>query len=264
MPREHRTRSRSRVVTLVATLVPVATVAALASPLAAPAWADHADGARTDLPAGRTAMTYVVRPGDTATGLAVRFHAWTDELVALNHLGREGRLTVGQRLVVPVVDARAGGDRGEDRDDDAGTRAWRHPDPGRERVRRAVADAARRHGVDPRLALAVAWQESGWQMDVVSGAHAVGAMQVLPSTARWMEGYAGRPLHLHRLRDNATAGALLLHVLDQQTDRRRHLVGAYYQGLGAVREHGLYGETRTYIRNVKAIRQRLEAGRPPA
>ena len=29
------------------------------------------------LPAGRTLTTYTVKPGDTATGLAVRFHAWT-------------------------------------------------------------------------------------------------------------------------------------------------------------------------------------------
>ncbi|CAM3896136.1 transglycosylase SLT domain-containing protein [Nocardioides zeicaulis] len=243
-------------------LVAAAALAAtLASPLAAPARADHADGARTDLPAGRTAVSYVVRPGDTATGLAVRFHAWTDELVALNHLGRDGRLTVGQRLVVPVVDARRGTTGSEDA---RGAPGRRHPDPGRERVRRAVADAARRHGVDPHLALAVAWQESGWQMDVVSDAHAVGAMQVLPSTARWMEGYAGRPLRLHRLRDNAAAGTLLLRVLARETDRRRHVVAAYYQGLGAVRAHGLYAETRTYVRNVEAIRRRLEEGRPPA
>lgn len=276
MPRPHRTRPRPRLrAATIAAATVVAALTPLASPLAAPARADHADGARTHLPAGRTPVAYVVRPGDTATALAVRFHAWTDELVALNHLGRDGRLTVGQHLVVPVVDARTGrddaarGDDGgnDDRDADgdaSGARGWRHPDPDRERVRREVADAARRHGVDPQLALAVSWQESGWQMDVVSGAHAVGAMQVLPSTARWMEGYAGRPLHLHRLRDNAAAGTLLLRVLAQETDRRRHVVAAYYQGLGAVREHGLYGETRTYVRNVEAIRQRLEAGRPPA
>jgi hypothetical protein len=41
-------------------------------------------------------------------------------------------------------------------------------------------------------------------------------------------------------------------------------VGAYYQGLGAVRRHGLYDDTRAYVDNVLAIKHRLEAGRPPA
>ena len=141
---------------------------------------------------------------------------------------------------------------------------WQHPDRDREKVRRVIAGAARHHDVDPQLALAIAWQESGWQMGVVSSAHAIGAMQVLPSTARWMEHYAGRRLRLHRLGDNATAGVLLLRVLSRHTHRRTHKIGAYYQGLGAVREHGLYAETRTYVRNVVAIKERLEDGRPPS
>jgi hypothetical protein len=41
-------------------------------------------------------------------------------------------------------------------------------------------------------------------------------------------------------------------------------VGAYYQGLGALQEHGLYGETKAYVANVLAIKERLEDGRPPA
>ena len=57
---------------------------------------------------------------------------------------------------------------------------------------------------------------------------------------------------------------LLLRVLSQHTHRRTHKIGAYYQGLGAVREHGLYAETRTYVANVVAIKNRLEDGRPPS
>jgi hypothetical protein len=89
-------------------------------------------------------------------------------------------------------------------------------------------------------------------------------MQVLPGTGRWMEYYAGRDLRLRVLKDNATAGVLLLGVLDDHTRSRRHMIGAYYQGLGALREHGLYDETKAYVANVQAIRRRLEAGRPPA
>ena len=48
-------------------------------------------------------MRHTVRPGDTATGLAVRYHAWTDELLRLNHLGSRGTLHRGQVLRIPVV-----------------------------------------------------------------------------------------------------------------------------------------------------------------
>ena len=221
--------------------------------LAAPAAADH-----ERLPRGRQATPYTVRAGDTATGIAVRFHAWTAELIEHNHLGPAGALHVGQRLEIPVVTSAAPASGHH-----ASTPSH-HPDPSRERVRSTIAATARRHGVDPQLATAVSWQEAGWQMDHVSSAGAVGAMQVLPATGRWMEWYAGRRLHLHRLQDNAAAGVLLLGVLADQTGSRRHQVAAYYQGLGAVREHGLYDDTRGYVANVLAIKRRLEDGRPPA
>lgn len=223
---------------------------AVAGP-AAPALADH-----EPLPRGRQGTPYTVRAGDTATGLAVRFHAWTAELIEHNHLGRAGALHVGQRLEIPVVTSAVPKSGQDD--------TTHHPDPSRERVRSTIAATARRHGVDPQLATAVSWQEAGWQMHHVSSAGAIGAMQVLPATGRWMEGYAGRRLHLHRLQDNAAAGVLLLDVLGDQTRSRRHQVAAYYQGLGAVREHGLYDETEGYVDNVLAIKRRLEDGRPPA
>jgi LysM repeat protein len=246
MPRDH-SHLRRTVAGLVLGL-------AAATLVTAPAHADHAD--HEPLPAGRRAVSYVVEPGDTASGLASRFHAWTAELISYNHLGPRGSLRVGQRLVIPVV---VKGSRGGGR-----TAMWQHPDRDREKVRRVIAGAARHHGVDAQLALAIAWQESGWQMGVVSDARAIGAMQVLPSTGRWMEHYAGRRLDLRRLGDNAKAGVLLLHVLARHTHRRTHKIGAYYQGLGAVQRHGLYQETRAYVDDVEAIKRRLEDGRPPA
>jgi soluble lytic murein transglycosylase-like protein len=252
MPREIRPREASpRVARLPRAVAGLVLGLAAATLVATPAHADH-----EPLPDGRRAVPYVVEAGDTASGLASRFHAWTAELIAYNHLGGNGSLRVGQRIVIPVV---ATGARGVGR-----TTMWQHPDRDREKVRRVIAGAARNHGVDPQLALAIAWQESGWQMGVVSHARAIGAMQVLPATGRWMEHYAGRPLDLRTLGDNATAGVLLLRVLAADTHRRTHKIGAYYQGLGAVRRHGLYDETRDYVGNVEAIKRRLEDGRPPA
>jgi LysM repeat protein len=234
--------------------------------VATPAQADHGT-----LPPGRSVKHYTVQPGDTATGLAVRFHAWTAELVSHNHLGSSAALHVGQRIEIPVVrSAVRDGDGGSNGGGASGDRASAEPrnqpttTPSRERVRSKVATVARRRGVDPQLALAVSWQESGWQMQHVSSAGAVGAMQVLPSTARWMEWYVDRDLRPRRLHGNAVTGVTLLGVLADNTRNRRRQVAAYYQGLGAVQEHGLYDESRPYVDNVLAIKRRLEQGQPPA
>ena len=262
------TRARSLVPSVAAGL------AALALLLqAAPAEATHGH-----LPPGRRILDHRVRAGETVTGLAVRYHAWTAELIAHNHLGSGGAIRAGQHLEIPVVlsalphhhaPAHQQQSHHPQHHAPAPHHAQQHAQPapappGTAAVRRTVARTAVRHGVDPQLALAVSWQESGWRMGLRSGAGAIGAMQVLPSTGAWMSLYEGRRLHLHRLTDNAIAGVRLLRVLDEETGSRRHLVGAYYQGLGAVRSHGLYGETRDYVANVLAIKGRLEAGRPPA
>ena len=127
-----------------------------------------------------------------------------------------------------------------------------------------VSRTAVRHRVDPQLALAVSWQESGWQMNRLSDAGAVGAMQLLPGTGAWMSLYTDHPLRLRRLRDNATGGVMLLRLLGDETTSQRRAIAAYYQGLGAVRSDGLYGETRDYVANVLAIKRRLERGWSPA
>lgn len=255
--------------TATTTLLSAAVVASGAG--LAPAQADH-----EPLPGGRHVRHHTVQPGDTATGLAVRFHAWTAELIEHNHLGATAGLTVGHRIEIPVVtsavprpERRADHEqrvhRGRHADRSRTSQALdRAPDPSRQRVRRAILRTSRHRGVDPQLALAVSWQEAGWQMHHTSGAGAIGAMQVLPTTAAWMEWYVGRELHPRRLRDNVATGVTLLGVLDDLTRSRRHQVGAYYQGLGAVQDHGLYDESRRYVDNVLAIKHRLERGLPPA
>ena len=116
--------------------------------------------------------------------------------------------------------------------------------------------------MDPHLALAVAWQESGWQQRRISSAGAIGAMQVLPGTARWMSTYVGHELNPYGLYDNVTAGVVLLKILRGQTSGRK-AVASYYQGLGSVQDHGLYRSTKGYVRNVVYLRKRMERGWNP-
>jgi hypothetical protein len=250
-----------RPIRMTATTTLLTTAAIIAGgAVTAPASAEH-----ERLPDGRHLELHTVRPGDTATGLAVRFHAWTAELIAHNHLGPGAGLTVGEQIEIPVVTAAVDKPRSNEKvHSHRRTQARPVAYPARQRVRRAIVRASRRQGVDPQLSLAVSWQEAGWRMHHVSSAGALGAMQVLPSTAKWMELYVGRDLKPRRLRDNVATGVTLLDVLAAETVSRARQVGAYYQGLGAVRRHGLYDDTRAYIDNVLAIRHRLEAGQPPA
>lgn len=281
----------------------IGTVAATGIVVAGPASSASAEHGRVE--PGRRIVQHTVRPGDTATGLAVRYRAWTAELIAHNHLGSSAALRVGERIEIPVVVKAAKGakaTKGKAKDTrgkakgkkdkqrpaakkkpakakkqsrkprkaaQAGKRERRYgvavpravPRP---EVRRIIARTAKRRGVDPNLALAVAWQESGWQMDVVSSAQAIGAMQVLPATSQWMEYYVGRSLRPGRVRDNVDAGVELLRFLGDNTGSSKHQIAAYYQGLGAVREHGLYDETKPYVKSIRVIKRRLESGRPPS
>ena len=247
---------------------------------------------------GRMIHHYTAKRGDSVYGLAVRFHAWTDELMALNHLDGHSRLYVGEKLRIPVVVAAArkarrhkhhGPRHHEPRHHKAQhakprhhkayhhtTRhhakkhhrgshrhEWRHADASRATVRDVVARTAAQHGVHPRLALAIAWQESGWQQRRVSPAGALGAMQVMPSTGRWISSQVGRRLNLRGLHDNVTAGVVLIRILRSQAGARAATAG-YYQGLGSVRRYGMYPSTKDYVHNVMALRKRLKHGWDPA
>jgi soluble lytic murein transglycosylase-like protein len=248
-------------------ILPLAVTLLVAAPADARGrpWPGHPD---------RALVSHVVRPGETATGLAVRYHAWTRELVALNRLGRHATLRVGQRIRIPVVVSVVRKHRvhrvhrgatpvsaapavAPSRAEQLHAQGWRHWRMTRDQVRRALAHEARRLGVPVKLALAVGWQESGWHQPLRSSAGALGVMQVLPGTGLWMSLYAGRPLDLRETHDNITAGVTLLRVLLDETRTTRRAVAAYYQGLGAVRRHGLYPDSRHYVRSVLAVRDRL-------
>jgi len=51
--------------------------------------------------------------------------------------------------------------------------------------------------------------------------------------------------------------ALLGQLLREFHGDERLAVAAFYQGAKAVREHGLYDETKTYVANVLALRNRV-------
>jgi peptidoglycan hydrolase-like protein with peptidoglycan-binding domain len=128
----------------------------------------------------------------------------------------------------------------------------------RAEVRRMLGRWARRYGVNPSLARAVAWMESGFQWNVRSSAGAWGVMQVIPATWRFVEDVLlGRDVR-RTARGNIRVGIVYLRYLVREFDGSRRLaLAAYYQGPRAVRRHGLYPETRVYVRTVFSLRQRF-------
>ncbi|SBT47851.1 lytic transglycosylase domain-containing protein [Micromonospora narathiwatensis] len=83
-------------------------------------------------------------------------------------------------------------------------------------VKSALSDAAARTywptsapdiKIPLNLVKATAWQESGWQSNVVACDGGIGLMQVMPATADWMNQRFGQSYDINDYRDNAYLGA---------------------------------------------------------
>src|SRR5262249_55039517 len=129
----------------------------------------------------------------------------------------------------------------------------RHAEPSRDDVAGMIRSIAGRWHLDPSLALAIAWQESGFNMREVSPVGAIAARRVTPSTGAYLPpAVAHRRLDLFDASDNITAGVALLSVLTHEAKSQRQAVAGYYQGLQSVRDHGMYRSTEQYVANVMA------------
>lgn len=235
-------------------------------------------GATTASTTGGSSIDFhKVVAGDTLSGIAARYGVAQSVIARANRLPRNNLVLLGQTLRIPRGH---GGTTGSSRSHATANpgntfagrtyssavvgSAARHRAalgtrglPSRDGMRAIIAATARANGVSPSLALAVSYQESGWNMGVVSVADAVGAMQVLPATSDWISGVVGRRLDPLNAHDNATTGVVLLRVLTHSASSERQAVAGYYQGLASVRAHGMFPDTKRYVDNVMALRERF-------
>jgi LysM repeat protein len=217
--------------------------------------------------------THLVVRGDTLSGIAARYGVAQATIARANHLPSSNIVLLGARLVIPGSSSRstsrstasssntfAGRTYSNAVVGAASHNRWllsRRNLPSQSQMRDIIAARARANGVDPALALAVSYQESGWNMHVVSVANAVGAMQVIPATTEWISDVVGQRLDPLDPLDNATTGVVLLKVLRQTASSDRQAVAGYYQGLRSVRERGMFPDTKRYVDNVMALRARF-------
>ncbi|HEX7154894.1 MAG TPA: lytic transglycosylase domain-containing protein [Thermoanaerobaculia bacterium] len=114
-----------------------------------------------------------------------------------------------------------------------------------------IADAARTHGVDPRLVAAVMRRESAWDANAKSTAGACGLMQLMPATAKFL-GVAD----IFDVRQNIFGGTRYLRtLLDTFNGDLDLALAAYNAGPGAVEKwNGIppYRETQAYVAAVKS------------
>jgi LysM repeat protein len=182
---------------------------------------------------------YTVRAGDSLTAIAEKHGTSLRSLARANRLDPARTLLIGTRLRIPVADS-----------------APLAAPPSS--VRDTITVTATRYGVDPSLARAVAWMESGFQPHVVSSAGALGVMQVTPPTWDFVETVLLGKKVARTTEGNIRVGVVFLrHLLREFGGDERLALGAYYQGAKAVREHGLFAETRTYVEAIRSLKGRV-------
>ena len=173
-----------------------------------------------------------VLPGESFFSIAQRYHVSPWRLARVNRLSLLATIVPNQRLRLP-----------------AGARIASSSAPvDRETVRAAIDRWAAAFRVDPKLARALAWMESGFQQDVVSSAGAIGVMQLLPETWEWVDTMLLAEITPRTYDGNVRAGVRYLRwQLDHFDGDVKLALAGYYQGARAVRERGLFDDTKQYV-----------------
>jgi LysM repeat protein len=183
--------------------------------------------------------SHTVRPGETLSSIAARYGTSTAGLARLNRLKDPNLIIAGSTLRVPGASS-AGAPAGAEVD-----------------IEFALEQQAAAHGVDSALVKAVAWQESGWQQNVKSKAGAIGVMQVMPSTARFVNSVLGTgDLDVKSAGDNVRLGVRYLKHMVEMMPSERKALAAYYTGPRAVGK-SLTKEQSHYVDAVLAHKERF-------
>lgn len=122
-----------------------------------------------------------------------------------------------------------------------------------------LENQAQQSGVDANLLKAVASVESGFDPSAVSGAGALGVMQLMPQTAQSLG-----VKNALSAKDNIAGGAQYLKDLLQKYHDVPKALAAYNAGPGAVDSYGgipPFAETQQYVKKVMNAYQNFSGGR---
>lgn len=192
---------------------------------------------------GAASAVHVVQPGESWFLVAQRYRVSPHALAQVNASRLDAVIVPGQRLQLP-----------------AGADLTAAPESvaSREEVRASLDRWAAVFGVDAKLVRAVAWMESGWQESVVSDIGALGVMQLMPETWAWVDSFLLGEATPRTADGNVRAGVRFLRwQLDHFGGDVDLALAGWYQGARAVREIGLYDDTKQFVSVVKALYGRV-------
>ena len=242
------------------------------APTLQPASAPAAPAPAAPAPAAPTG-SYTVKAGDTLSAIASKHGVKLSDVLSANQLSLSSVIYPGNKLVIPGAAVQPASSTPAANVTPLVPRSFlgftypaavvssanenkallnASPAPSRDQMRAIVADTARAMGVEPALALAFAYQVSGFNQRAVSPANAIGTMQVIPSSGQWASDLVGRKLNLLDPYDNATAGVAIIRQLIATSKDRDTAIAGYYQGQYSVSKYGMYDDTKTYVEAIKA------------
>ena len=198
----------------------------------------------------QTAKTYLVRSGDSLSAISVAKNTTVSALAQANKLSTTAKLQIGQSLLLPKPKLYG----------PKGLPARLRANPKRLAVRKHTAKWAKANNIPQDLLEATLWQESGFDQSKVSSTGAIGVGQIMPDTAGFIEKeLIGVDLNPRVTENNVRMSARYLrYLLKHNQSSTTKALHAYYQGMGSIRENGLYDDTIRYARNVQALRRQFE------
>lgn len=226
-------------------------------------------------PALANTGSYTIKSGDTLGGIASRLGVSLSSLLSANKLSMSTIIYPGQKLAIPGAPAASASAPapvsaplvpntflGYTYPEAVVSSANANkallnasPVPSTAQMKGIVADTARRMGVDPSLAMAFAYQESGFNQRAVSPANAIGTMQVIPSSGEWASQLVGRKLNILDPYDNVTAGVAIIRALVNTSKDLNTAIAGYYQGQYSVSKHGMYDDTKAYVASILSLKK---------
>ena len=205
---------------------------------------------------------YTVQPGDTLSGLAAQAGVPARQIAWMNGLSSDAQLVAGTSLKLPTG---APGSAGTTATPPA---APAQPTPAAPQAApyattnrmssSQVGSIAAANGVPSDLASAVAYQESGFNNDMVSPTSARGIMQIMPGTWDYVQhNLSSAPLNPGSASDNVRAGSLYLASL-----LRGHRRGRSHGRRGLLPGPRLGAPARPVRRHEAVREQRARAAGP--